>query len=92
MDAYTGYVYAAMWLVIAIYLFYTALKNSKFFFVLSGFFLFLGGWYLADELLAVDLFAGVYSYIYRGVAIVVLIACAIAYMRYRKSTKNDDLQ
>lgn len=90
MDAYTGYVYAGMWLVLAIYLFYTAIKNSKFFFVLSGFFLFLSGWYLADELLPVNLFEGVYSYIYRGVAIVVLIACAIAYMRYRKSTKNDD--
>ncbi len=90
MDAYTGYVYAAMWLIIAIYLFYTAIKNNKFFFVLSGFFLFLSGWYLADELLAVDLFSGVYSYIYRGVAIVVLIVCAVAYMKYRKAQRNDD--
>ncbi len=90
MDAYSGYVYTAMWLILAIYMFYQAVKNYKFFFVLSGFFLFMSGWYLANELLAVDLFSGVYSWIFRGVAVVVLIACVIAYICHRKNPTEGD--
>ncbi|MBE6824523.1 MAG: hypothetical protein E7513_04175 [Ruminococcaceae bacterium] len=91
MDTYTPYVYTALWLILSIYMFYIALKNSKFFFVLSGFFLFLSGWYLADELLTdINLFEGTYVWIYRSVAIVVLIACAFAYLKYRKSVANQE--
>lgn len=89
MDAYTGYIYTALWLILAIYMFYLAFKESKFFFVLSAFFAFLCGWYLTDELLTnVDMFSGVYSLIYRGVAVVVLIVCVIAYLKHRKNTAN----
>ncbi len=91
MDAFTPYVYTALWLILAIYMFYLAIKNSKFFFVLSGFFLFLSGWYLSDELLTdINLFEGIYVWIYRGVAIIVLIACAFAYLKYRKSATNHE--
>ena len=91
MDAFTGYIYSAMWLIIAVYLFFTAIKESKFFFLLSGFFLFLSGWYLADELITtVDLFSGVYSWIFRGVALVVLVISAIAYLKYRKKRLEQD--
>lgn len=89
MDAYTGYVYTALWLILAVYMFYLAFKENKFFFVLSAFFAFLCGWYLADELLTtVDMFSGVYSLIYRGVALIVLIVCVIAYLKYRKIREN----
>lgn len=91
MDAFTGYIYSAMWLIIAVYLFFTAIKESKFFFLLSGFFLFLSGWYLADELITtVDLFSGVYSWIFRGVALAVLVISAIAYLKYRKKRLEQD--
>lgn len=90
MDAFTGYVYTAMWFILAVYMFYLAIKNSKFFFVLSAFFLFLSGWYLCDELLTnVDLFSGIYSWIYRGVALIVLIVCIIAYLRYKKNHDSE---
>ena len=85
MDAFTGYVYTVMWFILAVYMFYLSFKHTKFFFVLSAFFLFLSGWYLCDELIVgVDLFSGVYSWIYRGVALVVLIICVIAYLKYKK--------
>lgn len=93
MDAYTGYVYTALWLILAIYMFYLAFKESKFFFVLSAFFAFLCGWYLANELLTdINLFEGYYSLIYRGVALIVLIVCVIAYLKRRKNTNipHDD--
>lgn len=86
MDAFSGYIYSALWLIIAVYLFVHAFKETKFFFFLSSFFLFLSGWYLADELLKnVDLFEGVYSLIFRGVAVAVLIVCAAVYLKYRKN-------
>lgn len=86
MDAFTGYVYAAMWFVLAVYMFYLTFKHSKFFLVLSAFFLYSSVWYLCDELIAdVDLFSGIYSGIYRGVALVVLVVCIIAYLRYKRN-------
>ncbi|MBQ8860945.1 MAG: hypothetical protein IJ015_06400 [Ruminococcus sp.] len=91
MDAFSGYIYSALWLIIAVYLFYQAFKESKFLFFLSAFFLFLSGWYLADELLkTINLFEGVYSWIFRSVALVVLIICAIVYLRYRKNREMPD--
>lgn len=90
MDAFTGYVYTAMWFILAVYMFYLAFKHTKFFFVLSAFFLFLSGWYLCDELITgVDLFSGIYSWIYRGVALIVLILCVIAYLRYKKNLDTE---
>lgn len=89
MEAYTGYVYAAMWLILAVYMFYLAFKHSKFLFVLSGFFLFSFVWQLTDKLIETNLFAPPYSFIYRGVAIVVLIVCIVVYSKLRKERLSD---
>lgn len=89
---FTGYVYAATFLIIAVYLFIQAFKYHKILFLLSSYFLFMSGWYLADELLTnINLFEGMYSWIFRGVALVVLIICAIVYVIYRRN-KSDDTQ
>ncbi len=86
MDQFTGYLYSAMWLIIAIYLAYQAFKQSKFLLVLSAFFLFLTGWYLTDTILPdPDLFSGIYGTIFRSVAAVVLLVCIIVYIIYKKS-------
>lgn len=91
MDAYSGYIYAALWLIIAVYLFYQAFKETKFLFFLSGFFLFLSGWYLCDELLTdINMFEGVYSLVFRGIAVVVLVVCAIKYLSYRKKRAHEE--
>lgn len=84
MDAYSGYIYAALWLIIAVYLFIQAVKETKFLFFLSAYFLFMSGWYLCDELISsVNLFEGIYSWIFRGVAVVVLLVCVIVYFSHR---------
>ncbi|MBQ2972256.1 MAG: hypothetical protein IJE16_06875 [Ruminococcus sp.] len=89
MDAYSGYIYSALWLIIAVYLFVQALKDTKFLFFLSAFFLFLSGWYLCDELIkGVNLFEGIYSWIFRGVAVVVLLVCVIVYFSRRQKQEN----
>ena len=87
---FTGYVYAVTFLIIAVYLFIQAFKKHKILFMLSGYFLFMSGWYLANELLTtVNLFEGIYSWIFRGVALVVLIICAIVYVIYRRNKQNE---
>lgn len=86
MDNYTGYIYSAMWFIIAVYLFCQAFKQTKFFFFLSAFFLYMAGWYLTDTILTnVNLFEGTYVIIFRSVAGVVLVVSVIAYIRYRKT-------
>lgn len=90
MDGITGYVYAATFLIIAVYLFIQAFKNHKILFLLSAYFLFMGGWYLTNELLTgINLFEGMYSWIFRGVALVVLIICAIVYVIYQRNKQDD---
>ena len=90
MEGFTGYIYAATFLIIAVYLFVQAFKSHKILFLLSAYFLFMGGWYLANELLTtVNLFEGMYSWIFRGVALVVLIICAIVYVIYRRNKQGD---
>lgn len=81
----SGYLYAAVWFVLAVYLFSVAVRESRFFFLLSAFFVFLGVWALVDELIEPDLMAGVYGWIYRGTAIVVLIICIVRYYFYKKN-------
>ncbi len=89
MDAYSGYIYSALWLIIAVYLFAHAFKETKFFFFLSAFFLFLSGWYLCNELITgVNLFEGIYSWIFRGIAVLVLLVCIIVYFYHRSKRGN----
>jgi len=81
----SGYIYAAVWFILAAYLFYVGIKENRFFLIVAPFFVFLGGWALADELTAVDLMSGAYGWIYRGVAILMLIICALKYYLHRKN-------
>ena len=80
----SGYMWAVMWFALAAYLFYNAFKGNRFLFIIAPFFLFLGGWSLADELLEVDLMQGAYSLVYRGVAVAMLIICMVKYYRSKK--------
>lgn len=89
MDLFSGYVYCGLWFIIAIYMTYLAFKHSKFFLVLSVYFLFMSAWYLINQLTPnLNMFVGVYEWIFKGVALCVLIVCVIAYVVYKKSRKN----
>ena len=74
-----GYLYTVVWFLVAGYLLYTYIKRerSPILLILSGFMVFLGVWELIDVINEVNMKAGIYGWIYRGVAIVVLIACLI---------------
>ena len=84
----SGYIYLVLWLALAGYSIYLGIKASPFFFVPAGFFLFSAGWTVANELIKnVNLFGGGYAWIYRGVAIAVLVICVIRFILYKKYGK-----
>ena len=79
------YVYIALWYILAAYLIYVAVRENRFFFVPAAFFVFLGTWTLADQLVETDLMHGGYGWIYRGAAIIALIICAVWYYLKKKN-------
>ncbi len=85
---YLNIVYIAVWGIIALYLFFSAHRISKILYIAGGFFLFLFGWFLANQLLDADLFAGIYNIIFRCVAAVFLIILLIIYFLMKKSSKS----
>lgn len=80
-----GYLYTAVWFLIAAYLIYTAVTRYRkpVLFLLAGFVVFLGIWELLNTVLPIDMKNGVYGWIYRGVALVVLVMCLIWYFWLR---------
>ena len=74
-----GYLYTVVWFLIAGYLLYNAIRRNRtpILFILSGFMVFLGVWELIDTISDVNMKAGTYGWIYRGVALVALIACLV---------------
>ena len=85
MTTAQGYMYSALWFIVAVYMIYLAFREKKFFFTLGVYFLFMSGWYLANNLIPdVDLFSGVYSWIFRGVSVVTLIICGVVYFNFKK--------
>lgn len=85
---YLNIIYIALWGIIALYLFISAHKISNILYLAGVFFLFLFGWSLANQLLEVDLFAGVYNIIFRCIAVVFLVLILVIYLLLKKSSNN----
>ena len=82
----SGYIFLVLWIALAGYTIYLGIKVSRFFFVPAGFFLFSAGWTIANELIkSVNLFGGAYAWIYRGVALAVLLVCIFRYILYKRN-------
>ena len=81
-----GYLYTAVWFAIAGYVLYTAIRRNRqpILFILSGFMVFMGIWELIDTLSAADMKSGALGWIYRGVAVLALIACLIWFFLSRR--------
>ena len=83
-----GYVYAGLWLFIAVMLFFRFRKEGKVIIAVSLYFLFLSIWWLANQLIQVDLMSGIYIWILRAVSALVLLMCMVIYMK-QKNNNND---
>ena len=77
-----GYVFAAMWLIIGVYLIVNGVKEHKILCFLGSYFVFLCLWWLANELTpGVDMLKDApYVVILRCVSGAVLIAAAVVYL------------
>ena len=80
-------IYLAVWAILAAYCIYSAHKLSPILYVLGGFFVFMFGWRLADTLLPISLFAGIYNIIFRAIAIVFLAVIIFLYIMIKRKQK-----
>ena len=84
------YVYSVMWFVMAMMLIFKFSKENKIFYLAGALFLVFGFWWLFDAILTeVNLFAGLYGWIFKGIIAVVLIIITIFYINYRKNNKEE---
>lgn len=82
-----GYVYAAAMFLAGIFIIYFAIKENKLFCIVGIYFLLMGIYWLANELLTqIDLFAGTYGIVFRCVtAAVAVIAIVLYFLQRRKN-------
>lgn len=84
------YIYAVMMLAAGLILIFSLSKENKVFYVAGGYFLFLGGWWLADGLLPeADLFAGGWGIAFKVItALVLVVLVAVFVKEYRKKGRD----
>lgn len=84
------YFYAILWFAVGLVLIFSLSKENKIFLFAGGFFLLLGGWWLADALLpGTDLFAGGWGIALRCVTGAALVVLAVYFVReYRKKGRG----
>lgn len=90
MADFLPYVYAVMWFIISIALFYVGRKNhfGPTTVILSGMFMFMGVWWLIDALLPdIDMLNGTYGWVFRIIITVFVLVTVIFYLQYRKGQK-----
>ena len=85
-----GYVYAAMWLIVGIYLIYTGAKENRLFCFLGAYFVFLCIWWLIDELLPINMLDGNYAVVLRCISGAVLLIALIIYIIQKKAKKQNN--
>lgn len=84
------FVYAAVWLLIAILLFFKFSKESKIFYLLGIFFGIMSAWWFIDGLMPdIEMLEGTYGLILRCIGAVVLIIVLWFYYKtiYKKGQK-----
>lgn len=78
------YVYAVMWLLVGLILIFRMGKENRVFYFTGAFFLVLGGWWLANALTPMDLFAGTWGLVLRVItAAALVVACLVFWKTYR---------
>lgn len=84
------YFYGFLWIAVGLILLFSMTKENKIFYLAGGFFLLLGGWWLADALLPeVDLFTGGWGIALRCVTGAALVVLAVVFVKeYRRKKKE----
>lgn len=84
------YFYGFLWIAVGLILLFSMTKESRIFYVAGGFFLLLGGWWVADALLPeVKLFEGGWGIGLRCVTGAALVVLAVAFVREYQRKKKE---
>lgn len=83
-----NYVYAAMWFLVGLILIFRMGKENKVFYFAGGFFLLLGGWWLANAMSPADLFHGGWGLALRIVTGIALVVLCIAFFKEKRQTAD----
>ena len=84
-----GFVYSALWLIIALILFFRFRKQSMIVYPLCIYFIFLCVWWAANEFTSADMLNGTPGWLLRVISAVVLLVCCIFYFREKKQNSGD---
>lgn len=77
-----GYFYAVMWLIVGLLLIFKISKENKIFYLLGAYFIYMGAWWGVNEYLPeVNLFDGVYGWIFKGISFVILVIIVVFYVK-----------
>lgn len=85
-----GYVYGIIWFVLAVLLFFKFRGEGKIIYVLSIYFMIMGIWWTANEIVSVDLMGGMYVWIFRAITFLMLLVLLVVYYRERHSYSSSD--
>ena len=80
-----GCFYTVLWFMMAALLYSKFKDEGKIVYILSGYFIFTGIWWLANQLIQVDLMSGIYIWILRAVSALVLLMCMVIYMKQKNN-------
>lgn len=85
------YFYAIMWFLVGLILIFSISRENKIFYFAGGFFMLLGGWWLADALLPdLNLFGGGWGIALKVVTGAALLILVLFFVReYRKKQKKE---
>lgn len=81
-----GYFYAILWFIVGIILIFSVSKENKIFCFAGAFFIFLGGWWLADAILPQNLFQGRWGWVFRIITLLALAVFSVAFYLERRRT------
>lgn len=79
-----GYFYAAVWFAAGLLLIFRMGRENRVFYPLGGYFLFLGAWWTVRSAAGINLFTGVWGWIFRVVTVAALGLALWAFWRERR--------
>ena len=89
-----GYLFPVVWFLAGFILVFLMGRESRVFYPIGAFFMFLGAWWLANTLSGVNMFTGIRGIILRVVTAATLVfSCVVFYRDIKKNKeqyKNED--
>lgn len=85
-----GYIYSVLWFIMAVVLLTKFREESKTVYVLSGYFMYAGIWWLIDQVTAFDMLHGTLGWIFRIVSVSALVVSGIVYYLEKLQKTKDN--